>query len=644
MVHTALVPYTLGDTTIMIDASEMPAMPSPLLKYIMGGLAHRLNISPSKVYNIKSDKSTSIFNPPVNHIESNGNANDVKSVEQTVSEQQSKLNIFPIEEDTSYLPVLSDFKIKEHGTVKLVSLDHMVANNHDSILNKHTTNQNSAIEMTENGNRFNELSLESPLTPPDLNPLTVAHDLNSESNKEHVNDVYSGVSIKHLIEDQLNPVGTEGVNRDPVYENIQSIRSGNTNDQTLNRNTIEEIQSSINKLNSHVPEENSNVEDNLLNIIVRRPLSESDFLIGKIGSTVEISPFAHRLAGPIGKLSSPAIKANSKSSNFDEEVKADDEDATANEGVTTVNTNENETESPITESPSHLLEESSSEFTVRTDLSEKADIEENNTTNADGLITTEVTQNEIIFAPETVDKHEVFLPISLLEIINSDNHPNKESFADEKDEPSSANDLLKDTNDSQNLVDTTIEGSKNEKLARYEPNRQMVIDSLEEQRLMDDVRKIVQSLKYDETSHSQDLLSSILNSTTMSYHVYPTRQGPAHGQKLPSTAPMKQAPHDKLPSTGPMKQAPQDKLPSTGPMKQAPQDKLPSTGSLKLPIASDTSKLKYQSHCNYDYIHNYQICKCTLVGHLISAILIHSNNYELLYIHIQDGVRLPISG
>ncbi|XP_018020146.1 uncharacterized protein LOC108676568 [Hyalella azteca] len=232
LISAYLVPYTLGGTTIMIDASELPAMPSPLLKHVMRGLDQRLEepgVS-SMVHTIQPASRPVKLPPPepldigVNNYKFRTGLPDMSNPDTGVSHERYT---HPFEQwDTP--PVMSNgFQMTEDGLVHL-----------DIINRDFDTNRIDAASMRDSQasemNSYNKLNMPTTESPPDLNPLTVKPVIHGSTGTVHVNNEYSGVSVKHLITGHLNPAVAEGliemhVNPEPVFEKFDQTRKDHDN-------------------------------------------------------------------------------------------------------------------------------------------------------------------------------------------------------------------------------------------------------------------------------------------------------------------------------------------------------------------------------------------------------------------------------
>ena len=291
-----LVPYTLGSTTIMIDASEMPAMPSPLLKYIMGGIKQRLDKKPSD-----NTLHTSSIDAAVQR-------DDINDIEAIAANLVSSDKVEHVNNQIVSQPAVSlDFLSNGQGTVTLEAVgEHPTAassSNDGADLDGKDTLRHQGGDLKQNEEHtFNELIYIAPESPPDLSILTERPEILTDSLEGYVNKEYSGVPVDHIVHD-LN--GGENVNLKDVYiqpgppklnfmeENMKfsSAAQLQNEKEMMNNDLISTLEKDLD-----VQEKNSNeLENASLNLVERDTSSildgNSDFSNFKY-SVLDSSPFS----------------------------------------------------------------------------------------------------------------------------------------------------------------------------------------------------------------------------------------------------------------------------------------------------------------------------------------------------------------
>lgn len=239
----------------MIDASELPAMPSPLLKHVMGGLDKRLKqpVQSSFIHNIRpAARPVELPPPPPASIGTNdvlfragimelakpgafglelagpvGIGMDsaqsggfgIESahtsgfdMHSTGYDNRHEYTRNPFESWYGQSSVSNDYRVNGDGLVQLNIV------NSDFSGNRINGDGSGRLSAQADENSLNKLYIPTTTTKPDLNPLTVKPDLQG-SNKIHVNTDYNGVSVRHLVE-SIAGMREMHVNPDPIFERV----------------------------------------------------------------------------------------------------------------------------------------------------------------------------------------------------------------------------------------------------------------------------------------------------------------------------------------------------------------------------------------------------------------------------------------
>ncbi|KAF2367647.1 Serine proteases trypsin domain [Trinorchestia longiramus] len=221
----------------MIDASELPAMPSPLLKHVMLGLDKRLKepgVS-SMVHNIKP-AANPVELPPPEPTQIGLNNNKFRTSLPHI-EHHGTLR-YPYEGMIGRPGLSNDFYTNDDGLV------HFDIINQDMNGNAIDQEVPARVQPVDDANSYNKMNIMTSESPPDLNPLTVKPNISNGLEQQHVNREYSGVSVKHLLERHLNPTTKGGmtgmhVNPEPVYEKKSLSKDSNAFAQTIDHGTRE---------------------------------------------------------------------------------------------------------------------------------------------------------------------------------------------------------------------------------------------------------------------------------------------------------------------------------------------------------------------------------------------------------------------
>ena len=501
----------------MIEASEMPAMPSPLLSYVIGGLGQRLdtqsinegsNSNPEMLkqkeftHNIapKLSYSTTDSNKPITlqygfGLSSNKLSNDGKSEEGNINSVQT-----------------FDLPNTGHGTVSLIESiheDHVKNSGSDVELNNTPIRTSKPLNSSPaNGNSYNKLNRDATSSPPNLSPLTIPPNINA--GKDHVNNAYSGISIKHLIEGHLNPNDNKElenvhVNLDPVYEQLMIPDSNTQMIESSNLNTIEEIHSSVNNMKSNILQ-HSLTNEKVITINSQNLRTDPTFIIGRVGTSVENIISSSVSVLPVDKENIKNISFANGISNYSSS--ASQKNSTKNNPIVT---SQNKTKNGYSDVQKVIQQIESSTQPQRQPPSKNntdSDAKTDTTSDIEEPIT-ESSLNPIDSFPEesNSEKHT---------ITNSSTTQNIKTI----DLPEIEH---KDYSDS--MMKRTNSENAEVKLGRFDTSKTSgvtALDSLEELRLMNGVKKIVQSLKYDPERHPNNQMASILTTTKMSYLPYPS--------------------------------------------------------------------------------------------------------------------------